>query len=80
MDLRITFSGSEETLTDIKSRLDSSSADTCGLCDALALIVQQTLVAAGVNSEFSVAVQSGQIRLDFGKGGGLNANEWMDRS
>ncbi len=80
MDLRITFSGSEEILNDIKKRLECVSADDTCLSDALAAIVQHTLIAAGVSKDFSVNVHSSQIRKSFGQAGGLNANEWLEKS
>lgn len=80
MDLKITFSGSEETLNDIKSRLERASTDSTSLSETLAAIVQQTLEAAGVTNDFSVNVHGSQIRKNFGQAGGLNASEWLQKS
>lgn len=80
LDLKITFSGGEDILNDIKNRLESGTAGKPNLSDALASIVQQTLVAAGVSDDFDVKVQSSQIRKNYGQGGGLNASEWLEKT
>ena len=77
LDLKITFSGNEDVLEEIKNKLSSTNSANTSLSDALSAIVQQTLIAAGVNSDFKVKIQQSHVKKDYGQGGGLNANEWM---
>ncbi|GAB4437140.1 MAG: hypothetical protein Kow0031_18960 [Anaerolineae bacterium] len=77
LDLRITFCGEEEILSEINDKLISETADHTSLSQALSAIVRNTLIAAGVSSDFRVKIHQGPIKKDFGQSGGLNANEWM---
>ena len=79
LDLRITFSGNEEVLNDICTKLLTEDADHTRLGDALSAIVKHTLIAAGVSREFNVKFeQSHVVKKEFGpSGGGLNVNEWQ---
>ncbi len=77
LDLKIIFEGKESTLNEINDKLAHCEVGNSEFCNALSAIVQQTLIAAGVSSDFSVSIKRSQIKKSYGKSGGLNANEWM---
>lgn len=79
LDLKITFCGDETVLSEINAKLISETAAHTSLGDALSAIVQNTLIAAGVSSDFRVKIHQSQIKKDFGQSGGLNAGEWMGK-
>ena len=79
LDLKITFTGSDEILNEINNKLVSSTPDDTSLSDALSAIVKQTLIAAGAPSDFMVTIRRGQIRHNYGASGGLDAQEWLEQ-
>jgi hypothetical protein len=79
LDFKITVKGDEATLRDIRSKLTSTGADCPDLNNVLSVIVQQTLMAAGVSGDFEVEFNCGNIRRPTQRGGGLNAHEWLEK-
>ena len=78
LDLKITFTGSDEILNEINNKLSSTTPDDTSLSDALSAIVKQTLIAAGSPSDFTVKIRRSQIRHNYGATGGLDAQEWLE--
>jgi hypothetical protein len=80
LDCMVTFKGDEATLHEIQSKLTDEATDRPPLANVVRVMIQQILIAAGVTGNFEVEIQHGQIHKLYPSGGGLNAQEWLEKT
>lgn len=79
VELSITIRGDETALENVHKLLSGEAEDCPPMLKVLAEISKQTLVAAGVSEEVQVELHSCRISTRYTRGGGLNAEEWLDK-
>ncbi len=77
LDLMLTVKGSEAILRDIQHKLVDPDMDCTSLGNALGVVIEQMLIAAGTTEPLDVDFHCGQVKSHFESGGGLSAQEWL---
>ena len=77
LDLRITVKGDEVTLRDIQQKFTNPDEDCTSFSNALGVVIEQMLIAAGTTEPLDVKFHCGQVKSRFSTGGGLNSQEWL---
>lgn len=79
VELSITIRGDDSALENAHKLLSGEAEECPPMLKVLAEISKQTLIAAGVNEEIEVELHSCRLSPRYTRGGGLNANEWLDK-
>lgn len=77
-ELKIMIKADEPALRQIYAMLTRGKPGQPALAEVLATTVKETLLAAGVTTDFEVELNSSGISFGCSEGLGLNAWEWLE--
>lgn len=75
----VTIKGQDTTLRNIQNTLTDATAGCSPVAEALATIIKQTFVIAGITDDVEVTLRCHQVTFQFEGEGGLSAREWLER-
>lgn len=79
LEFSVVIKAGEPLLRNIHNRLVSApQPHRPALNNVLANVIKDTLIAAGVDEEFTVELHPDRIIAHYDTGGGLNAQEWLE--
>ena len=76
LEFTVVIKADEATLQDIQAQLAGAKGKHPLLTEVLGVVIKETLLTAGVTSNFEVDLRPGYVTTHYPGGGGLSSDAW----